>query len=125
MIYIYTSKFQADLTNRLDVLLSVARANRVALAAMAKQLDLLVEYHIQIDERMRTMQRAWDDLVAQVAALTDLKAAVKAGFEALEAKLASAIDQLGNSPSVAEVDALKANVAQAVADIKAAVPANT
>ena len=91
---------------------------------LAKSLDLLTEYHIQLDERMRYMQRAWDDLVAQVADLKTFPASVDAGFKALEVKLQTALDSLSGAPTVDEVNAVKADVAKAVADIKAAIPAN-
>lgn len=86
-------------------------------------LSRIYELHHMTHERIETMQRAWDELVAEVTALKDLDEAVKAGFAALEQKLQEAIDRLGNAPSVAEVDALRAEVAGAVADVKAAIPA--
>jgi hypothetical protein len=124
MAYLFVSS--TELYQRLDALsdeLGHVHDHVHALADIYQKLGYVNTNLLRIYERIDTMQRAWDDLVAEVAALKDLDESVKAGFAALEQKLAEAIDRLGSAPSVTEVDALKAEVAQAVADVKAAIPA--
>ena len=111
------------LADRLEVLRTQQLAAMEKIDGLQRTHDLLIEYHVTQDERIRYMQRTWDELVADVAALKDLPAAVKAGFDALEAKLAAAFAAAGDSPSVDEVNALKADIEKAVADVKAAIPA--
>jgi DNA repair ATPase RecN len=114
------------LYQRLDAIdreLRAAHDRLNVLSDLYRKLGYVNTNLLRIYERTDTMQRAWDDLVAEVAALKDLDESVKAGFAALEQKLAEAIDRLGSAPSVAEVDALRAEVAGAVADVRAAIPA--
>ena len=124
MPYMFVST--REMNKRLDALFSELDAchDRLnVLTDMYRKLGYINTNLLRIYERLNTMQRAWDELVAEVTALKDLDEAVKAGFAALEQKLQEAIDRLGNAPSVAEVDALRAEVAGAVADVRAAIPA--
>jgi DNA repair ATPase RecN len=124
MPYLFISSDR--LYKRLDALeseLSACHDRLNVLSDLYRKLGYVNTNLLRIYERLDTMQRAWDDLVAEVRQLSDLDESVKAGFAALELKLQEAIDRLGNAPSVAEVDALRAEVAGAVADVRAAIPA--
>ena len=124
MPYMFVST--REMNRRLDALsseLSACHDRLNVLTDIYRKLGYINTNQLRQYERLDTMQRAWDELVAEVRALSDLDESVKAGFAALEAKLAEAIDRLGAAPSAAEVDALKAEVSQAVADVRAAIPA--
>ena len=121
-LWISSSRMEKRL-DRFESELSACHDRLNYLSEIVRKLGYVNTNLLRILEELHTMQRAWDDLVAEVASLKDLDESVKAGFAALEQKLAEAIDRLGNAPSGAEINALRAEVAGAVADVKAAIPA--
>ena len=120
-LFISSSRLDKRL-DRFESTLEACHDRLNALSDVYQKLGYINTNLLRIYERLNTMQRAWDDLVAEVAALKDLDESVKAGFAALEQKLADALNNLSGAPTVAEIDALKAEISGAVADVKAAIP---
>lgn len=121
LFFLSSSKLEKRL-DRFESELEACHSRLNYLTEVNRKLGYINTNLLRIFERIDAMQRAWDDLVADVAALKDLDESVKAGFAALEQKLADALNNLSGAPTVAEIDALRAEISGAVADVKAAIP---
>jgi len=124
MPYMFVST--REMNKRLDALFSELDAchDRLnVLTDMYRKLGYINTNMLRIYERLDTMQRAWDEIVDSVRQLSGLDESVKAAFDALQKKLDDVLANVGAAPSVAEIDALKAEINQAVADVRAAIPA--